>query len=98
MGGWVDPPPAPPTAPPTPKAARAEERTAARSQSNNSNNNNNNNNQPSVFQMDLENKEEQRSPASDAAKTQSSKKENVVTYANTSFTDTLKLNNNPSDL
>ena len=82
--GWVDPPPAPPTAPPTPKAARREERTAARSQSNNSNNNNNNNNQPGVFQMDLENKEEQRSPASDAAKTQSSKKENVVTYANTS--------------
>ena len=84
--GWVDPTPAPP---PTPKAPRTEQRTSSRSQSNNNNNNNsdnnNNNSHPGsgVFQIDLENKEE-NSDTSDAAQTQSSKRENVVTYANTS--------------
>merc|ERR1712157_224431 len=52
--GWVDPTPAPP---PAPKAPRTEERTASRSQSNN--NNNNSQPGPSVFQIDLENKEDQ---------------------------------------
>lgn len=84
--GWVDPTPAPP---PAPKAPRTEERTASRSQSNNSNinnNNNNNNSQPgqSVFQIDLENKEDQGRSSPSAAQTQSARRENVVTYANTS--------------
>merc|ERR1712157_380503 len=54
--GWVDPTPAPP---PAPKAPRTEGRTASRSQSNNNNNNNNSQPGPSVFQIDLENKEDQ---------------------------------------
>ena len=78
--GWVDPAPAPPT----PKAPRTEERTASRSQSNNNNNNNNSEPGPGVFQIDLENKEDQTRNTTGAAQSQSPKRENVVTYANTS--------------